>query len=238
MADNKKFKLIVVGDTHGRTIWKDILYKEETFDLFIFIGDYFDTHEDVSVYQQIENFADILEFKKANMDKVILLIGNHDFHYLKGAQEKYSGHNQFKAFDINEKLEPAVSSNLLQMCYIHDNFIFTHAGLTKTWCEDNEIDLSNLEQSVNIRFMTNIESFRFTYGDNHSRSGNDVTQPPIWVRIPSLLADKLDDYTFIVGHTTLKELVIMDGLIAIDTLGTSKEYLVINDGVPSAIKIE
>jgi hypothetical protein len=230
-------KIIALGDTHGRTHWKNIVAKETDADKIIFIGDYFDTHYDVSVDQQIQNFIDILNFKKENVDKVILLIGNHDFHYLKGAQETYSGYQKFKAVDINEVLEPAVSTGLLQMCYVYEDYVFTHAGLTKTWCSDNDINLSELENSVNRRFMSNIESFRFTYGDNYSQSGNDVTQPPIWVRIPSLLKNKLEGYRFVVGHTTIEELTITDSLIGIDTIGTSEEYLVIIDGEPSAAKV-
>jgi hypothetical protein len=230
-------KIIALGDTHGRTHWKNIVAKETDADKIVFIGDYFDTHYDVSVDQQIQNFIDILNFKKENVDKVILLIGNHDFHYLKGAQETYSGYQKFKAVDINEVLEPAVSTGLLQMCYVYEDYVFTHAGLTKTWCENNDINLSELEDSVNRRFMSNIESFRFTYGDNFSNSGNDVTQPPIWVRIPSLLKNKLDGYRFVVGHTTIEELTITDSLIGIDTIGTTGEYLVIIDGEPSAAKL-
>jgi hypothetical protein len=230
-------KIVCLGDTHGRIHWKNIVAKETDADKIVFIGDYFDTHYDVSVDQQIQNFIDILNFKKENVDKVILLIGNHDFHYLKGAQETYSGYQKFKAIDINEVLEPAVSTGLLQMCYVYEDFVFTHAGLTKTWCENNDINLSELEDSVNRRFMSNIESFRFTYGDNFSNSGNDVTQPPIWVRIPSLLKNKLDGYRFVVGHTTIEELTITDSLIGIDTIGTTGEYLVIIDGEPSAAKV-
>jgi predicted phosphodiesterase len=229
-------KIIAVGDIHGRTIWKDIVVKESDADKIIFVGDYFDSY-DYTTDEQIENFTNILNFKKENVDKVILLIGNHDFHYLKGAQEKYSGFQNFKYLDINEVLEPAVSTGLLQICHIHDNFVFTHAGLTKTWCGDNGIDLSDLENSVNRRLMSNIESFRFNYGDNYDGSGDDVTQPPIWVRIPSLLKDMLEGYRFVVGHSRLKELTIADNLIGIDTLGQTGEYLVIIDGEPSAATV-
>ena len=229
-------KIIAVGDIHGRTIWKDIVVKESDADKIIFVGDYFDSY-DYTTDEQIENFTNILNFKKENVDKVILLIGNHDFHYLKGAQEKYSGFQNFKYLDINEVLEPAVSTGLLQICHIHDNFVFTHAGLTKTWCGDNSIDLSDLENSVNRRLMSNIESFRFNYGDNYDSSGDDVTQPPIWVRIPSLLKDMLEGYRFVVGHSRLKELTIANNLIGIDTLGQTGEYLVIIDGEPSAATV-
>ena len=109
-------KLIALGDTHGRTLWKQIVEKNQDADKIVFIGDYFDTHDNVSVDQQIENFKDIIEFKKNNMEKVVLLLGNHDFHYLNGAQEKYSGFQAFRYKDINKVLEPEVADGLIQMC--------------------------------------------------------------------------------------------------------------------------
>lgn len=232
-------RIVAIGDIHGRTIWKQITTQVKDVDKFVFIGDYFDTHEGVSAYQQIENFKDILQFKKDNPDKVILLTGNHDFHYLKGVQEKYSGHNKFKAMDINEILEPAVSAGLMQMCYIHNEFVFTHAGVTTTWCVRNGINVADLEQSINEAFMSDLDSFYFAYGPNMSRSGDDVTQSPIWVRIPSLLADKVEGYIFVVGHSTLNQLSIIDNsVIGIDTLGTTQEFLIIDNGIPVSAKLE
>ena len=230
-------KIISVGDTHGRDIWKTIVKIEEDFDKFVFIGDYFDTRDGIDATTQIQNFKEILEFKKENPDKVILLIGNHDFHYLKGCGETYSGYQQYAAIDINEVLQPALASGYLQICYVYDDLIFSHAGLTNTWCETNEIDLYNIEESVNVKFMKKMEAFRFEYGENLDRSGDDVTQSPIWVRIRSLLKDMVKGFTYIIGHTTIKELHMANSIIAIDCLGTSKEYLVIKDGEAFAKKI-
>lgn len=230
-------KIIAIGDTHGRVLWKEIVQKERDADKIIFIGDYFDTHHDISVDQQIENFKEILEFKKNNMNQVELLLGNHDFHYLKGAQESYSGYQQMRFIDINEVLEPSVQKELVKMCYTHENYVFTHAGVTKTWCNDNNIDITNLQESINTELLTKPSAFRFMYGSNYSRTGNDVTQPPIWVRIPSLIKDKLDDMVFVIGHTTLEELTIIDSIIGIDTIGTTGEYLVIENNVPRAEKL-
>lgn len=81
-------KIIALGDTHGRTVWKQIV-KENGFDKIVFHGDYFDTHERISARQQKENFKGIIAFKKANMDKVILLMGNHDYHYTDAVDEPY-----------------------------------------------------------------------------------------------------------------------------------------------------
>lgn len=238
MKNQNLNNIIVIGDIHGRNLWKNIISKEVDVNKIIFIGDYFDSRDDISVQQQVDNFKEILEFKKNNMDKVILLLGNHDFHYLKDARENYSGFNQYHFIDINELIEPSVRSGLVTVCYTHDNYVFTHAGITKTWCNDNDIDINNLSDSINQALFENPNAFRFNMGDNFSRTGDDVTQSPIWVRIPSLFKDKLDGKTFVIGHTTLMELTITDDIIGIDTLGTTGEYLLIKDGIPMAKKID
>lgn len=233
-------KVIGLGDTHGRNIWKEITAKEEDADKIIFIGDFFDTHDrGHSPNRQIENFKDIIAFKKANMDKIILLFGNHDFHYLKGIGENYSGYQAGYAHDIGELLHEALASDLMQMCYKHDKFLFSHAGVTKTWCKNNDIDLDNIEQSINDQFKFKPNTFKFTSGANFSNTGDDVTQPPIWVRPQSLYGDMVDDVICVVGHTTVKTLDInpeFNKLIMIDCLGTSGEYLVITDGVANKLK--
>jgi hypothetical protein len=139
--------------------------------------------------------------------------------------------------DINEVLQPALSSGHIQICHVFDEYIFSHAGLTQTWCENNDIDLFNIEESVNVKFMKSMESFKFEYGENLDRSGDDVTQSPIWVRIPSLLKDMVKGFTYVIGHTTIREMYMANSVIAIDCLGTSKEYLVIQNGEALARKI-
>jgi len=223
-------KLVAVGDTHGRNIWKDIAAKEK-YDKFIFIGDYFDSKEDIRVEDQISNFNDIISFKKGNPEKVILLIGNHDYHYLNGVDEVYSDYQGLSAESINEVLQPAVDIGLLQMCYRQQldfpnkNLLFSHAGVTNTWVKKNIKEESAIDISINNLFKSNISSFRFTPGINWSNIGNDVTQSPIWVRPYSLLLDSIDGYTQIVGHTTQEQIRLDKDFIFIDTLGTSEEYL-------------
>lgn len=69
-------KIISIGDIHGRTNWKEIV-RDNEYGICVFVGDYFDTRENISANQQKENFEQIVQFKKDNFDKVILLIGNH-----------------------------------------------------------------------------------------------------------------------------------------------------------------
>ena len=236
-------KIVALGDTHGRLIWKEIVAKESESDKIIFIGDYFDTHYDVTGQQQLENFKDILEFKRSNPEKVILLIGNHDFHYIRGINETYSGYQAVFAHDFGEILEDAMKDNSLQMCYVSDNYVFTHAGITKTWCQTHGIDINlrgnELQEAVNELFKFKPLAFRFQIGDNWSQTGNDKTQPPIWVRPAALMADMLDDITCVVGHTTVKTLGLSDDyqtIILIDCIGTSGEYLVIENNIAKIAK--
>lgn len=77
-------------------------------------------------------------------------------------------------------------------------------------------------------------AFRFTPGENMSDTGDDVTQSPIWVRIPSLLNDMVEMHQ-VVGHTATPEihnLIFDDRLVimCIDTLGSSKQYLIFENG--------
>ena len=69
-------KILVLGDIHGRTIWKDIIEKENP-DKIIFLGDYVSTHDNISADQQLSNLNNILNYKEESSDKVILLRGNH-----------------------------------------------------------------------------------------------------------------------------------------------------------------
>jgi hypothetical protein len=229
-------KLIAIGDIHGRQIWKQIVTNNQ-FDKVVFIGDYFDTHENINAAQQIDNFKDIIAFKEANMDKVVLLLGNHDYHYLSAANETYSGFQEWHKTEIKELLDSAISKGYIQMCYHHDKFLFSHAGVTNTWCKDNDIDMENLCESINKRFIEIPESFRFAVGRNMSPYGDDVTQSPIWVRPHSLLQDHVPNYIYVVGHTTQPKLAFAnDVIVLIDTLGTSKEYFVVEgDKFDSAI---
>ena len=105
-------RTIFLGDTHGRSLWKDIVAKE-TPDRVVFIGDYFDSFDIGSAEQQF-NFKEIIEFKESNQCEVIMLIGNHDYHYYPGG-ETYSGYQHGAAPAIRQLLEE--NKHHLQMCY-------------------------------------------------------------------------------------------------------------------------
>jgi hypothetical protein len=231
-------KIIGLGDTHGRINWKDIVAKESDADKIVFNGDYFDSREKISPEDQISNFKEILAFKRANPEKVVLIIGNHDFHYISNVNETYSNFQYHNVKEINEVLEDALSDKSMQMCYVYDKYVFTHAGVTNTWCITHNVNRlpNKLEDSINELFYRNKTAFYFQMGSNYSQSGDDVTQSPLWVRLPSLFEDGLYGFIFVVGHTTLKELTITDNVIGIDTLGVTGEYLIIENNIAKSSK--
>lgn len=238
---NEKMKTITIGDIHGRIKWKDIVSKENDADKIIFIGDYFDSHDKESSGDvQIKNFKEILDFKKDNPQKVILLTGNHDFHYIRGVGETYSGHQASYALEIGELVEGSIKDGLLQMCYLQDGYFFSHAGLTKTWCKeflgnDNPQVNEVLVQTINDFLTYQPKVFKFNSGANSSWTGDDVTQGPIWVRPFSLSKDKVDDVVCVVGHTQTRfgvNIVEESSIILTDCLGETDEYLIIEGGKP------
>ena len=81
-------KTIIIGDIHGRNIWKDIVSKE-SYDRVIFVGDYFDSFN-IPGIDQIHNFKEICQFVRDSDKEVILLVGNHELHYMSIGQI-YSG---------------------------------------------------------------------------------------------------------------------------------------------------
>ena len=86
-------KLVIIGDIHSRAVWRKIVNDNPDADKFIFLGDYFDSHEK-KYYpsKQVFNFKEILKLQESlGDDRVILLLGNHDYHYM-NSQKHYTGY--------------------------------------------------------------------------------------------------------------------------------------------------
>ena len=235
-------KTVVIGDVHGRSLWKLIVYKENP-DRVIFIGDYFDSFE-ISGVEQIQNFKEIVEYKTTSGKEVIMLVGNHDHHYY--PEVGYTGTSGYQS-GIAPSINQVIDENRqhLQIAYSFDEFLFTHAGVSPTfmdgefgeegWVEDNVVEL------LNDLFKYKPKSFDFNGTDPY---GDNTYQTPIWIRPKSLMAvNKKHDkglkkkYIQVVGHTQVKKLDLIGSqksaggrYYLIDCQETTGEYLVIQDG--------
>ena len=75
-------EILAIGDIHGRDFLSSI--EPDNNDKIIFLGDYCDSHchGQISDFAILENLRQIIEFRKACPHKVVLLLGNHDVHYM------------------------------------------------------------------------------------------------------------------------------------------------------------
>ena len=199
-------KTIFLGDTHGRSLWKDIIAKESP-DRVVFIGDYFDSFDIGGAVQQF-NFKEIIAFKESGQCEVILLIGNHDYHYYPGG-ETYSGYQHGAAPAIKQLLEE--NKHHMQMCYQLDNILCSHAGIGHNWLvEQEKYESGSIADFVNDIWNYKPNRFIFYGFDPY---GDNKTQTPIWIRPKSLLAGNKEtflkkDYIQIAGHTQVNKIDI------------------------------
>ena len=66
-------KTVLIGDLHGRNIWKKIVW-EEAADRYVFMGDYFDSF-DVPGLVQMHNFKELMEWKDHPQAEFVYQIG-------------------------------------------------------------------------------------------------------------------------------------------------------------------
>lgn len=190
-------KILINPDIHGRVFWKYSIEHKDEFDKIIFLGDYLDAYSPDLLVNEKDNFKEIIQFKKDNLDKVILLLGNHDCHYINSKILHSSRYNPFKA-NIYHKLFND-NLDLFQLIYIYDKYLFSHAGVYQKWMDLNKLtlkdlldcDLDKLSKSLNW-----IDYFRGGFYDVGSC---------IWADIRDSGTEKLlKGYYHIFGHTQLK----------------------------------
>jgi predicted phosphodiesterase len=218
-------KIAAIGDIHGRDVWKHL--NVDDFDKVIFIGDYFDSFT-IDGRTQIINFKNILKLKTTYPDKVVLLLGNHDFHYLPSINEHYSGYQAYLNFDIGELLKDNIS--LFNIIHIEEQFLFSHAGVSSLWLKEIGLTL----EEINAYFSHNPKAFGFSASHYRNNYGDEICQGPLWIRPNSLRKSFLPGYVHVVGHTHQPNVTIEKDIILIDTLDHSKQYLVIDNNVPYA----
>lgn len=207
-------KIIFIGDIHGHDTWKQIVQKEQDADMFIFVGDYFDSFS-VPGLIQIQNFQDIIQFKETSEAPVVLLIGNHDYHYFPEIGENgCSGYQPRLAPSINHVIDKY--RNHLQMAYQFGNILVTHAGVSSEWMDDvfgiGQWKSETVADQINELFKYQPHRVDYiaykTYDGQLQGSrgyGDETYQGPLWIRPRSLMDVNYDTLRTkliqIVGHT-------------------------------------
>ena len=239
-------KILTIGDVHGRTLWQDMINKEQP-DQVIFLGDYLDSF-DIPWDKQLSNLLNIQAYKKANLDTCTLLIGNHCCPYLTGGDTGVSGYQQIAGHHYRMVMDEMYKDQHIQACTTIGDYLFIHAGFTKQWAKSYGVREDNPED-MNDLFYQNMKPFEFQHGPRVddpnaapsyraiSSTGDNVWQSPTWVRPMSLKQAAVPGWNQVVGHTRENKILIeettnKDKVYFCDTQDGIGDYLVIIDGVP------
>lgn len=178
-------KLLIIPDVHSRAFWKEATEKyDQECDKIIFLGDYADSYQDEGFTrkQAIRTLEEVIEYKLNNKDKTVLLLGNHDCHYLIKNFPRSTRYDSSNAYKIRELY--CQNKHLFKLAHeetINDKkYLFTHAGLMNSWIERNKdiigeptVDSLNhlLYNTRGISTLSEISNYRTWLGE---KSGSIV----------------------------------------------------------------
>jgi len=196
-----------IPDIHGRDYWKS--FPKQDFDVVIFLGDYTDSFDKSDKYI-LDNLQNIIEYKKNNVDKTILLLGNHDLQY-------YFSYASYGCTGFRVKMYVPLHSlfqnnkELFKPIHVVGNYIFSHAGITSVWYKKllKEIegtpyaDTKDLEELITALFY---KEHVILSDVGRTRGGWCKSGGPFWADLAESKAWMLKDFHQVVGHTPIKEI--------------------------------
>ena len=199
-------KRIIIGDPHGRWNFVKQIYDKELPDEVVILGDYFDSFN-IDVYIQRECYENIINLRKEHLNmhkgRFIMLIGNHDMHYMDEAFGRCSGWSPLGASQAGYPLCRDWDKEILKIVFIDEinKTIYSHAGVTMNW-------FNQWIKSSSLGDINTIETkaFAFTYKNDGDWYGSSSWNSPLWVRPDGLKECPYKDKEGIVwsqvfGHT-------------------------------------
>ncbi len=225
-------KIVVLGDIHGRRIWRDII-EAEAPDLTLFLGDYVTSREGIMEFDQLSNLMTILLYKQRHPDEVVLLRGNHD---CEAAGYEWAG--CYPSFKDKQRFPLEKFEQLTQWAFQWQDIVFSHAGISRPFLQSHGLTIPDLTQTAPL----DDSRFAFTPDNMYDDSGYSITQTPIWIRPEALVSDMPQGLTQVVGHTQQEHVTSMkdnqgNQLWLCDAL-KNNSYLCIQEGRMCARTIE
>lgn len=200
-------KHIIIGDLHGRDVWKRAPLDGDS--MIVFLGDYVDSKYR-SDHEILSNLKEIIAFKKSNPERVVLLIGNHDAHYIHYPYFPCPGFRPSAQFELTSLFSD--HRHRFQLAYQVDNILFSHAGLTNTWLRRakgdpifNRYSYPNLTLAETLNMVEWKSRAAILYAPCHYRTGENSDGGPVWADAQATIKDGLDGYHQVVGHTPMDE---------------------------------
>lgn len=190
-------KILVLPDIHGRRFWKKPCENIENYDKVIFLGDYLDPYdfEGITVIDAIKNFEEIIEFKKNNVDKVILLLGNHDMPYFSSDYYFFSHYHCRHSEKHHKTIATLFEQNrdFFKIAHVENDVLFTHAGVESGWLKNvvccEEEDINKICDKINS-LLENKDTLRQLYSISSRRGGYNKYPSCIWADVHDMMWDE------------------------------------------------
>ena len=232
-------QILVIPDVHGRAFWKEAVEKRPTLPI-VFLGDYLDpyAHENITPDEALDNFKDIIAFKQANMDRVTLLIGNHEIHYL-DTFYKFSRKDTLNSEYIHQLMVDNLPlfSIASQAKMNGKAILFTHAGIIESWWKkyfpDTPTDVMSICNALNAK-MSNKETLGAFIDDalmdiTKRRGGESEAGSCLWADLDEHKKSKsLNGIYQVFGHTQQKKNAVIKRTFA--DLDCRKAFLITPSG--------
>lgn len=212
-------KILVIADLHGLNVWEKFVNKDN-FDRIIFLWDYVDSF-DVPDSDIFENLRNIIQFKKDNPEKVVLLLWNHDIQYI----WEWNWCSWYRP-SMATWLKILFEENLDLFKVFHEEqwYLFSHAWIDSRWEKYNmniidEYFCDGFYSYEQLNMLLETHNRKILFQCSSSRWWFDKYSWPLW-------ADKGDTtehwiiswYKQVVWHTKVPSKVMLPHIIYCDCL--------------------
>ena len=212
--------ILIIPDVHGRPFWREAVKRAGDMPV-IFLGDYLDPYpvEGITQDEAWNGLLEIVELKKAQPERITLLLGNHDLAYVQFAiaGTRFDNRNarrnrafffeNMDLFDLTKTVTTTAGKCLL-----------SHAGILPGWIRANAKLLgcgATVEVGARLNELLHDNTKRFATMMGladvaQARCGSDLYGSPIWADVSEHSKDGFElESTFqIFGHTQLEREII------------------------------
>ncbi len=199
---------MIIPDVHGRKFWKNAVEMYPDVPV-VFLGDYMDPYpqEGIDDAMALRNFREIMAYKQENPDSVVLLLGNHDMHYLSRSFARIAMGTRYSIAMqpvLGEMFRHNADSFLLAYSELYEDtlVLFTHAGVSSDWYHSHpELLAGDMPGCLN-RLMDSDEGIGALGDIGAIRGGWSASGSVLWADVSEVMRDvALPEYYQIFGHT-------------------------------------
>ena len=217
--------ILIVPDVHGRDFYVPAL-NACAWDHIVFLGDYLDpySYEGITPKVAIERFMEIISYKRANAERVTLLLGNHDMHYSSEVVNELACSSRYDFFNEREiKRLFADNSDLFRLAWEtvagERRVLMTHAPVLCSWLEKNSDVMPECSAAALNGLLGTEAGERALSQVGRLRGGLQTVGGPLWadVREAELPGELPEGIYQVFGHTQQPvEPVITDRYACLD----------------------